>query len=219
MKIQQSTTAYKIPFFMTQSADHVTGLTGASPTVTLSKNGGAFGAAAGAVTEISSGWYAVAGNSTDNNTLGPLALHATAASGDPTDTLHEVVAEDLTTATVAAVTTVTNLTNAPTAGDLTATQKASVTTAASAATPVATVSGDFSATMKTSIATAIFAYAFGAGYASKTFQQLFQKVCAALFGTTSGLGTVSEVFKSPVGATTEVTVVNDGTNRTTSTLA
>ncbi len=194
MKIQQSTTAYHIPFLMVQSADHVTPLTGAAPTVTLSKNCGAFGAAAGAVTEISAGWYKLAGNATDNNTLGALALHATAASGDNTDDRHEVVIEDLTTATVAAVTTVTNLTNAPTAGDLTA-------------------------TMKTSIATAIFAYAFGAGYASKTFQQLFQKVCAALFGTTSGLGTVTEIFKSPVGATTEVTVVNDGTNRTTSTLA
>ncbi len=37
-----------------------------------------------------------------------------------------------------AVTTVTNLTNAPTAGDLTATMKASVTTAATAATPTVT---------------------------------------------------------------------------------
>jgi len=39
-------------------------------------------------------------------------------------------------------------------GDLTATMKTSVTTAASAATPVATVSGDLSATMKTSVTTA-----------------------------------------------------------------
>jgi hypothetical protein len=52
------------------------------------------------------------------------------------------------------ITTVTNLTNAPTAGDLTATMKTSVTTAATAATPVATVSGDLSATMKTSVTTA-----------------------------------------------------------------
>jgi hypothetical protein len=41
------------------------------------------------------------------------------------------------------VTTVTNLTNAPTNGDLTATMKASVTTAATAATPTAAgVTGD-----------------------------------------------------------------------------
>jgi hypothetical protein len=43
--------------------------------------------------------------------------------------------------TQAAVTTVTNLTNAPTAGDLTATMKASVTAAATAATPVLSATG------------------------------------------------------------------------------
>lgn len=56
-----------------------------------------------------------------------------------------------TNITAGVITTATNLTNAPTAGDLTAAMKTSVTTAASAATPVATVSGDFSATMKTSL--------------------------------------------------------------------
>ena len=121
MKIQQSTTAYHIPFLMVQSADHITGLTGASPTVTLSKNCAAFGAAAGAVTEIANGWYKLAGNATDSNTLGPLAVHATAASGDPTDMLFEVVAQDLTTAVVARVTltdTVTTYTgNTPQTGD------------------------------------------------------------------------------------------------------
>ena len=140
-RVQQSTTAYPLLFLMVQSSDHVTPLTGAAPTVKLGKNGGTGAAPAGTVTEIDStnlpGWYKVAGNATDNNTLGSLTLHATAASGDPSDTQFEVVAQDLTTATVAAVTTVTNLTNAPTAGDLTATQKTSVTTAATAATPVA----------------------------------------------------------------------------------
>lgn len=42
--------------------------------------------------------------------------------------------------TITTVTTATNLTNAPTSGDLTATMKTSVTTAASAATPAVTVS-------------------------------------------------------------------------------
>jgi hypothetical protein len=75
--------------------------------------------------------------------------------GSPAATMdHGVLVDTVTTATTA-----TNLTNAPTAGDLTATMKTSVTTAASAATPVATVSGDFSATMKTSIGTAVAASA------------------------------------------------------------
>ena len=192
MKIGQGTTAYPLVFLMVQSADHVTGLTGAAPTVTLSKNGGAFGAAAGAVTEIAYGWYKVAGNATDNNTLGPLALHATAASGgDPTDVLFEVVAEDLTTAVIA---TVTNLTNAPTAGDLTA-------------------------AMKTSVVTATHSHAYGANYGGKTFEQLFGKVVSMLCGPTAGLGTPTEIFKTPVSGVTDVTTTNDGVNRTGTTLA
>ena len=82
-------------FLLIQSSDHITGLTGASPTVVLSKNGGSFASPAGAVTEVGNGWYKVAGNSTDTNTLGPLALHATAASADPSDIIvAEIVAYD-----------------------------------------------------------------------------------------------------------------------------
>lgn len=85
--ILQSSTQAALLFYLVQSSDHITGLTGASPTVTLSKNGAAFASPSGAVTEISSGWYKVAGNATDTGTLGPLALHATAASADPCDIL------------------------------------------------------------------------------------------------------------------------------------
>jgi hypothetical protein len=46
-------------------------------------------------------------------------------------------ATNITGGTITTVTTVTNLTNAPTNGDLTATMKTSVTTAATAATPTA----------------------------------------------------------------------------------
>lgn len=93
--IKQSTAVIHIPFFMTDSADHISGKTGLAPTVTLSKNTAAFGAAAGAITEISSGWYKLAANATDSNTLGMLALHATAAGADACDMLAgEVVAFD-----------------------------------------------------------------------------------------------------------------------------
>lgn len=47
-----------------------------------------------------------------------------------------------TNITAGTITTVTNLTNAPTSGDLTATMKTSVTTAASAATPALSASGN-----------------------------------------------------------------------------
>jgi hypothetical protein len=82
---QQSSTSYPIMFFMTLAVDHTTGATGKTVTVTLSKNGGLFGAAAGAVTEVANGWYSLAGNATDRSTLGPLVLHATATGCDPYD--------------------------------------------------------------------------------------------------------------------------------------
>src|SRR6185369_4823511 len=95
MKARQlSTTARPITFLMVDSSDHLTGKTGLSPIVTLSKNGGSFGAAAGAVTEVGNGWYALAGNATDRNTLGDLVIHATAATADDTDDRYEIVAFD-----------------------------------------------------------------------------------------------------------------------------
>lgn len=160
MKIQQATTAYGIPFFMVESSDHITGATGLTPTVTISKNCGSFATPAGTVAEIGHGWYQIEGNATDNATLGALLVHAEASGADPSDTAHEVVIENLASAVIA---TVTNLTNAPTAGDLTATMKASVATASAtgaaaaitAAEPIeASLTGDLTSTMKTSVTTA-----------------------------------------------------------------
>lgn len=95
MKLRkQSTTTYPILFFMVDSADHLTGKTGLSPTVTISKNGGTFGAAAGVVAEVGSGWYKLAGNATDRNTIGALVIHATASGADPLDIDYFIVAYD-----------------------------------------------------------------------------------------------------------------------------
>jgi hypothetical protein len=99
--IKQSSTAYPLVFFMVDSTDHRTGKTGLTPTVTLRKVGGSFATQAGTVTEIANGWYQVAGNATDSNTLGPLLLHATATGADPTDEVYEVVAFDPQDATPA----------------------------------------------------------------------------------------------------------------------
>lgn len=91
---KQSDTTYPLFFLMVDSTDHVTGKTGLSPTVTLSKNGGAFASPSGAVSEVGNGLYKVAGNATDSNTVGELWLHATATGADPTDTSYTVVAYD-----------------------------------------------------------------------------------------------------------------------------
>lgn len=88
--INQNQSSQPLPFLLIASADHLTGLTGATPFVAISKNGGAFAAPAGAVSEIGYGWYAIAGNATDSNTLGGLALHATATNADPSDSLFYV---------------------------------------------------------------------------------------------------------------------------------
>ena len=119
--ILQSSTQAALVFLMVDSTDHITGKTGLTPTVTISKNGGTFASPSGAVTEISGGWYKVAGNATDTNTLGPLALHATATGADPTDVVvGHVVAYDPQSAlatptniTAGTITTATNLTNLP----------------------------------------------------------------------------------------------------------
>lgn len=90
--IQQSTTAYELLFLLVLSSDHISPATGKTPTVTIRKPSGAFGSPAGAVSEIANGWYTVAGNATDTNTLGPLLLSATEASSDPTAMVYNVVA-------------------------------------------------------------------------------------------------------------------------------
>jgi hypothetical protein len=92
--VKQSSTARDLCFLMVDSTDHVSGKTGLTPTVTLSKNGGSFASPAGSVSEVANGWYKVAGNATDSNTLGGLVLHATGTGADPCDVEFEVVAFD-----------------------------------------------------------------------------------------------------------------------------
>ena len=95
-QIKQSSASFPLLFLLVDAHNHVTGMLGMTPTVTLSKNGGAFAACAGAVTELANGWYQVAANATDTNTLGALVLHADAGSSfvDPCDVVFQIVAHD-----------------------------------------------------------------------------------------------------------------------------
>ncbi len=79
---------------MVDSADHIAGKTGLSPTVTISKNGGSFGSPSGSITEIANGWYSLAGNATDRNTVGEFVIHATGSGADPTDDRYTIVPWD-----------------------------------------------------------------------------------------------------------------------------
>jgi hypothetical protein len=95
----KQSTAYTRTFMMIASADHIAGLTGATPVVKLSKAGGAGAAAGGTVTEVDStncpGLYKIALTTTDTGTLGDLAFCCTAASGDPTNFIDQVTANIL----------------------------------------------------------------------------------------------------------------------------
>jgi len=92
MRLLKQSTGTNIMVFMTQSSDHITGLTGATLTITASKDGAAFGSISPTVTERGSGWYNLALTSSHTDTLGDLAIHVTATSADPTDLLCRIVA-------------------------------------------------------------------------------------------------------------------------------
>lgn len=89
---KQSSTDHPLTFWMfLTTGDPATGKT---VSVSLSKDGGAFAAAAGAVSEVGSGCYKLAANTTDRDTLGSLALIATAAGCQDTRLMGEIVAGD-----------------------------------------------------------------------------------------------------------------------------
>jgi len=94
MWLKLADTSKIIPFLMIDSVDHISGKTGLTVTVTLSKNGAAFAVAAGTVAEIANGWYKLTPTVADTGTLGALQLHATATGADPTDEEQTVVAFD-----------------------------------------------------------------------------------------------------------------------------
>lgn len=93
MLIKQSSTT-PICFLMILSSDHITGATGLTPTVTLSKAGAAFASPAGTVAEVANGWYKLTPTSADTGTLGELLIHASAVTADPVDDRVRVVAFD-----------------------------------------------------------------------------------------------------------------------------
>lgn len=200
---QQSTTTYPVVFLMVDSADHITGKTGLTPTVTLSKNGAAFGAASGAVTEIGSGWYALAGNATDRATLGPLAFHATATGADPTDDLYVIVPWDPFDAVRMGLTALPNA-NAAAANGLptngTGSGQISLTTGYVTVAPV----GLDQVVVETGL----------------NARQALSVIAASTAGVLSGGGTSTIVIKGAGVATTRITATVDvNNNRTAITLA
>ncbi len=89
--VAKSNTSVPIRFLMVLSSDHITGATGKTPTVTIAKNTGSFAAPAGAVSEVGNGFYQIAPNAADANTLGPLLVNATASGCDPCSDQFDVI--------------------------------------------------------------------------------------------------------------------------------
>jgi hypothetical protein len=201
-QIKQSTT-YNRMFLMVLSSDHLTGATGKTPAVTISKNSAAFAAAAGVVTEIASGWYNVALTVADTGTLKDLAFHITATSCDPTDFVDQVVALDPFTATVN-----------PGASGITSASFAAGAVTSSAMAADCIGSSQLAATAASEIATAVLdaADAIETGLTPRQFMRL---AGSALAGKVSGAATSSVVFRNIGDTKNRITasVDSDG-NRT-----
>lgn len=80
---------------MTDVLDHTSGSTSLTLTITVSKDGDAFGSITPTVTERGNGWYNLALTTSHTDTLGDLALHIEATGADDTDLLCRVVAGEL----------------------------------------------------------------------------------------------------------------------------
>jgi len=94
MRSRKQSTATNLLLLMVSSTDHITGVAGATLTITASKDGGAFSAISPVVTNLGSGWYSLALTTVHTDTLGDLALHVTATGCDPSDVLVDIVAYD-----------------------------------------------------------------------------------------------------------------------------
>lgn len=91
---KQNDTTKVILFYMVDSTDHVTEETGLTLTVTVSKNGGAFGAVSGTVAEVANGVYKLTPVAGDVDTLGPAVFRATATGADSFNVEGRVVSFD-----------------------------------------------------------------------------------------------------------------------------
>lgn len=181
-------TAYTRTFLMVQTADHITGITGATVTVKIGKAGaaGAAPSGGGTATEVDStnlpGWYKIALSTTDTGTLGDLTFHCTAASADPTDFSDQVTASAAGSVTVGGYA----------AGQDPLTLLNNNLTLASAGNSAVTA--------------AIFAQAIESGV---SFLQAMRLIAAAEGGIVAGAGTATITIANAGGSTNRVTATVD----------
>ena len=90
MQITSGTTP-TIVFLLVSTSDDKSAVLSASPTVTISKAGGAFAATTNPASEISGGFYKVALTAAETGSVGALAVIATATGADVWRDIHQVV--------------------------------------------------------------------------------------------------------------------------------
>jgi hypothetical protein len=231
MLLKQSTARNK-QVFMTDSADHVTGKTGLTLTITANKDGAAFASIAPAVTERGDGWYSVALTAAHTDTLGDLALHITAAGADPTDLVWQVVL-DLPGASVSSVTGNVGGNVVGSVGSVTGNVDGNVTgSVGSVVGAVGSVTGLTAANLDVAVSTraapgdsmgldpaavdAIWDEILDSGY---TGRQLVRGFASALMARLSGADVNAPVFRDLANTKNRITATTDASgNRTAVTL-
>lgn len=81
---------YNLMVFLTSQTDHVSGISGETLTVELSKNGAPFISISPSIADRSYGWYRISLTSSHTDTSGDFVLHITSANSDPTDIIYTV---------------------------------------------------------------------------------------------------------------------------------
>lgn len=110
MAIIKANATYTRTFLAVYKTDHVTGATGITVIVRLSKAGAAYGASAGSVAQVGNGLFSISLTTADTNTLGDLAYNCTGTNIDPTDFIDQVVNFDFNVPVVTTGTTVGTVT-------------------------------------------------------------------------------------------------------------
>ena len=211
MRQLKQSTAANVMVFMTDSADHVAGKAGLTLTITASKDGAAFASISPTVTDRGSGWYSLALTTSHTDTLGDLAIHATATGADPTDLLcrvsARVVDDVLPTASYTAP------------DNATITAIAGYTDSIESRLPAALVGGRMDASVGDMTAAAVDAILDEVVEGTYTLRQLLRLYASILLSKISGAGTGTEVFRSIGDTKDRVTATVDASgNRTAITL-
>lgn len=100
MAIIKANATYTRTFLAVYKTDHITGATGVTVIVRLSKAGGAYGASTNTASAVANGLYSIVLASGDTNTVGDLSFNCTGTNIDPTDFIDQVHNFDLDTPVV-----------------------------------------------------------------------------------------------------------------------